>query len=97
MRSLEHMYLLAFLPAWHRNELKRLVKTPKLHFLDSGHARASPCHAVRAPPVTLRASPVTLRAPPAMPCAPLSCRAPPCHAVRPPCHAARSRSIQKCL
>ena len=29
MRSLEHMYLLAFLPAWHRNELKRLVKTPK--------------------------------------------------------------------
>ena len=36
MRGLEHMYLLAFLPAWHRSELKRLVKTPKLHFLDSG-------------------------------------------------------------
>lgn len=36
MRSLEQMYLLAFLPAWHRNALKRLVKTPKLHFLDSG-------------------------------------------------------------
>ena len=36
MRSLEQMYLLAFLPAWYRHGLKRLVKTPKLHFLDSG-------------------------------------------------------------
>ena len=26
MRGLEQMYLLAFLPAWHRNDLKRLVK-----------------------------------------------------------------------
>ncbi len=36
MRTLEQMYLIAFLPAWHRNDLKRLIKTPKLHFLDSG-------------------------------------------------------------
>ncbi|MCY3983157.1 MAG: ATP-binding protein [Roseovarius sp.] len=34
--TLEQMFLLRFLPAWHRNELKRLVRTPKLHFLDSG-------------------------------------------------------------
>lgn len=33
---LEHMFLVRRTRAWHRNELKRLVKTPKLHFLDSG-------------------------------------------------------------
>ncbi len=33
---LEQMYLIQFLPAWHRNALKRLIRTPKLHFLDSG-------------------------------------------------------------
>ena len=33
---LEHMFLIRRVRAWHRNELKRLVKTPKLHFLDSG-------------------------------------------------------------
>ena len=33
---LEHMFLIRRIRAWHRNELKRLVKTPKLHFLDSG-------------------------------------------------------------
>ena len=33
---LEHMFLVRRVRAWHRNELKRLVKTPKLHFLDSG-------------------------------------------------------------
>lgn len=33
---LEHMFLLRRIPAWHRKDLKRLVKTPKLHFLDSG-------------------------------------------------------------
>ena len=33
---LEHMFLIRRVRAWHRNELKRLVKTPKLQFLDSG-------------------------------------------------------------
>ena len=33
---LEHMFLIRRIRAWHRNELKRLVKTPKLQFLDSG-------------------------------------------------------------
>ena len=33
---LEQMFLVRRLRAWHRNELKRLVKTPKLQFLDSG-------------------------------------------------------------
>ena len=36
MGALEQMHLLRYLPAWHSNELKRLLKTPKLHFLDSG-------------------------------------------------------------
>ncbi|MCY4301810.1 MAG: ATP-binding protein [Aestuariivita sp.] len=36
IRTLEQMYLVRFLPAWHRNALKRLIRTPKLHFLDSG-------------------------------------------------------------
>lgn len=33
---LEASYLCARLPAWHRNFRKRVVKAPKLHFLDSG-------------------------------------------------------------
>jgi len=33
---LEQLFLLQRLPAWGRNELGRLVKTPKLHFLDAG-------------------------------------------------------------
>ncbi len=33
---LEHMFLVRRVRAWHRNETKRLVRTPKLHFLDSG-------------------------------------------------------------
>ena len=33
---LEHMFLLRRIRAWHTNQLKRLVKTPKLQFLDSG-------------------------------------------------------------
>ncbi|MBY0399127.1 ATP-binding protein [Myxococcota bacterium] len=33
---LEQMFVLRRVRAWHRNDLKRLVKTPKLHFLDSG-------------------------------------------------------------
>ncbi len=32
----EKLYLLRTLPPWHDNELKRIVKAPKLHFLDSG-------------------------------------------------------------
>jgi hypothetical protein len=33
---LEQLFLVRRLQPWFRNELKRLVKTPKLHFLDSG-------------------------------------------------------------
>lgn len=33
---LERMYLVRRIGAWHRNERKRLIKTPKLQFLDSG-------------------------------------------------------------
>ena len=33
---LERMFLFRRIPAWHNNDLKRLVRTPKLHFLDSG-------------------------------------------------------------
>lgn len=33
---LEKLFLVQRLPAWSRNELSRLIKTPKLHFLDSG-------------------------------------------------------------
>jgi hypothetical protein len=32
----EKLYLLRTLPPWYDNEIKRLVKAPKLHFLDSG-------------------------------------------------------------
>jgi uncharacterized protein len=37
---LEASYICFRLPAWHRNVRKRLVKSPKLHFFDSGLA----CH-----------------------------------------------------
>ncbi|MFZ5519753.1 MAG: ATP-binding protein [Pseudomonadota bacterium] len=33
---LEQVFLVRRLEPWHRNGLKRLVKTPKLHFVDSG-------------------------------------------------------------
>ncbi len=33
---LEHMFLVRRIRAWHRSGLKRLVRTPKLQFLDSG-------------------------------------------------------------
>jgi predicted AAA+ superfamily ATPase len=33
---LENIFLVRRLPAWSRNELSRLVKTPKIHFLDAG-------------------------------------------------------------
>ena len=32
----EHMFLVRRIFAWHRSGLKRLIKAPKLHFLDSG-------------------------------------------------------------
>jgi hypothetical protein len=32
----EQLYLVRRLEPWHSNRMKRLVKTPKLHFLDSG-------------------------------------------------------------
>jgi predicted AAA+ superfamily ATPase len=35
---LEHLFLVRRLPAWHRNSAKRLVKTPKIHVIDSGLA-----------------------------------------------------------
>ncbi len=35
---LERLFLVRRLPAWHRNEAKRLIKTPKIHLLDSGLA-----------------------------------------------------------
>jgi predicted AAA+ superfamily ATPase len=36
LRILEQIYLIQTVPPWSRNELSRLVKTPKLHFIDSG-------------------------------------------------------------
>jgi predicted AAA+ superfamily ATPase len=35
---LERLFLVRRLPAWHRNTSKRLVKTPKIHVIDSGLA-----------------------------------------------------------
>ncbi|NOZ09995.1 MAG: ATP-binding protein [Gammaproteobacteria bacterium] len=35
---LERLYLIRRLPAWHRNNAKRLIKTPKVHVIDSGLA-----------------------------------------------------------
>lgn len=35
---LERLFLVRRLPAWHRNEATRLIKTPKLHMMDSGLA-----------------------------------------------------------
>lgn len=32
----EQLFLTTTLPPWHTNELKRLTRTPKLHFLDAG-------------------------------------------------------------
>jgi uncharacterized protein len=36
VRILEQLYLIQRVQPWFRNELSRLVKTPKLHFIDSG-------------------------------------------------------------
>lgn len=35
---LEKLFLVRRLPAWHRNNTKRLIKTPKVHIVDSGLA-----------------------------------------------------------
>ena len=35
---LERLFLARLLPAWHRNQAKRLIKTPKIHMVDSGLA-----------------------------------------------------------
>ena len=34
----ERLYLVRRLPPWHRNQAKRLIKTPKVHMIDSGLA-----------------------------------------------------------
>jgi predicted AAA+ superfamily ATPase len=47
---LESMFLIASLRPWHTNELKRVVKTPKLHFVDSGLLASQ----LRMRPETLR-------------------------------------------
>ncbi len=36
LHLLQQLFLLTRLRAWHTNKLKRLVKSPKLHFIDSG-------------------------------------------------------------
>ena len=36
LQLLEQLFLYQALPAWHRNEYKRLIKTPKAHMVDSG-------------------------------------------------------------
>lgn len=35
---LERLYLVRRLPAWHKNDANRLIKTPKIHIVDSGLA-----------------------------------------------------------
>ncbi|WP_280549317.1 MULTISPECIES: ATP-binding protein [unclassified Halomonas] len=37
---LERLFLIQQLPAWHRNHAKRLIKSPKLHIVDTGLAAA---------------------------------------------------------
>lgn len=37
---LERLFLVHQLPAWHRNQAKRLIKSPKLHLVDTGLAAA---------------------------------------------------------
>jgi predicted AAA+ superfamily ATPase len=37
---LERLFLVRQLPAWHRNQAKRLIKSPKLHVVDTGLAAA---------------------------------------------------------
>ncbi|ERT13847.1 hypothetical protein O185_06605 [Photorhabdus temperata J3] len=37
---LERLFLVRCLPAWHKNQAKRLIKAPKVHIVDSGLACA---------------------------------------------------------
>jgi len=34
--ALKYLYIIEKIPAWHSNELKRAIKSPKLHFIDTG-------------------------------------------------------------
>ena len=36
VRLLEQVFLVSTLPPWYTNAIKRIIKTPKMHFLDSG-------------------------------------------------------------
>ena len=55
---LENLFLVHTLPPWYTNTLKRLVKSPKLHFLDAGLLAA-----LRGiTPQRLRPGPDTVRA-----------------------------------
>lgn len=38
LAALERLFLIRTLPAWHRNEARRLIKAPKVHLVDSGLA-----------------------------------------------------------
>ena len=38
LAALERLFLIRVLPAWHANEARRLIKTPKIHLVDSGLA-----------------------------------------------------------
>lgn len=38
IRLLEKLFLIRRLPAWHSNQSKRLIKTPKIHVVDTGMA-----------------------------------------------------------
>ena len=51
MTLLESVFLLERLPPWHNNAVSRLIKTPKLHFVDTGLA----CAVLRADADALRA------------------------------------------
>jgi predicted AAA+ superfamily ATPase len=46
VRVLEQLYLIQRVQPWFRNELSRLVKTPKLHFIDSGLLTAMRGHSL---------------------------------------------------
>lgn len=54
LAACERLYLVRRLQPWHRHAAKRLIKTPKLHFIDSGLAAtladltAEDCHDQRA-------------------------------------------------
>jgi predicted AAA+ superfamily ATPase len=46
----EQLYLIQTLPPWHSNALARLIKTPKLNFLDAGLLAALPPVSQKLPP-----------------------------------------------